>query len=180
MFPFSWTSEKGHFQDGVQDGCRELKVSISKAIFNIRKSFLCQIIGLNSSFNIVKVPFLLAIRKNHFQDDVQDGCRELKFSISKAIFNTHKSFWCQTVGFNSSFIIPKVPFLVTITKESFSGWRQTVRFNSSCPVSVNHVTYIIYWKLRRPNSLHLHSWLIRILFSHAPPEKSCCADCYIL
>jgi len=50
--------EKGHFQDGVQDGCRELKFSISKAIGNIEKSFWCQTVGLNSSFNILKVPFL--------------------------------------------------------------------------------------------------------------------------
>ena len=103
--PFILTIGKGHFQDDVQDGYRELKVSISQAIFNIQKSFWCQTVGVNSSLNILKVPFLLTIIKCNFEDGVQDGCRKLKFSISNAIFNIHKSFWCQTIGFNSSFNI---------------------------------------------------------------------------
>ena len=44
----------------------------------------------------------------------------IKFSISQAIFNIHKSSWCQTVGFNSNFHILKFPFLRTIRKRSFS------------------------------------------------------------
>ena len=71
--------------------------------------------------------------------------------MSKAIFDTHKSFWCQTVGFNSSFNILKFPFLLTIRKGSFSRWHKTVGFKSSCQVSVNNATYFIYW-----NIYHLH------------------------
>src|SRR6218665_3306370 len=99
------------------------KFSISKTIFNLHKSFWCQTVAFNSSFNILKVPYLLTIINGSFQDGVQDGCRELKFSIFKTIFNLHKSFWCQTVGFNSSFNILKVPFFLTIIKRSFSRWR---------------------------------------------------------
>src|SRR6218665_801527 len=70
-------------------------------------------------FNILKVPFLLTIRKGSFSRWRPIWLPRAKFSISKAIFNIHKTFWCQTEGFNSILNILKVPFILTIRKESF-------------------------------------------------------------
>ena len=122
-------------QDGVQDGCRELKFSICKAIFNIHKCcFWYQTVGVgfNSIFKILKVPVLLNIRKGSISRWRPRWLLRAKilFSIFKAICNIEKSFWCQTVGFNSSFNILRVPFLMTIRKGSFSRWHQTINFNS--------------------------------------------------
>src|SRR6218665_114659 len=89
----------------------------------IQKVFQRNLLLFLMLFNILKVPFILTIGKGSFQDGVQDGCRELNFSISKALFNIHKSFWCQTLGFKSSFNILNVPFLLIIRKGLFSRWR---------------------------------------------------------
>jgi len=36
-----WPLEKGHFQNGFQYGCRELKLPISKTLFNLERCFWC-------------------------------------------------------------------------------------------------------------------------------------------
>src|SRR6218665_2237674 len=115
--------KKGHFQDGVQDSCRELKLLISMTIFNIERCSWCQIVGFNSNFNILKPPLFLPLEKGHFQEGVQDGCRELKVLISMAIFNIERCSWCQIVGFNSNFNILKASFILTTRKGSFSRRR---------------------------------------------------------
>jgi len=121
--PFILTIRNGSFSRWCLRWLPRAKILYIQGNIQHTQVFWRQTVGFNSSFNILKVPFILTIRKGSFSKWRPRWLLRGNISISKAIFNIHKSVWCKTVGFSSSFNILKVPFLLTIKKGPFSRWR---------------------------------------------------------
>jgi hypothetical protein len=73
--------------------------------------------------DIVKVSSILTIGKGHFQDGVQDGCLEIKLTISQARKLIEKFSQKTPLPFVMLIDLVKVSSILTIGKGSFSRWR---------------------------------------------------------